>query len=104
MANLTCVCAVYCTWRNLHSLCTISLLHCAKVCLICLIRAFSGTPDVGCCAGIAGLTPESAAALQVLGAAAAASRLGLDSSVASHAAFSGGLPCLASQQECYDGI
>ena len=39
--------------------------------------------------GIAGLSPENAAALQALGMAAAAQRLGLDSSVASH--FAGGL-------------
>ena len=56
----------------------------------CLTGGLSEVPHAACCAGIAGLTPESAAALQALGAAAAASRLGLDSSVASHAAFSGG--------------
>ncbi len=37
-------------------------------------------------AGISGLTPESAAALQAFGVAAAAQRLGLDSCVASHLA------------------
>ena len=71
----------------------------ATPCTMVLFRV----PDGVCCAGIAGLTPESAAALQALGAAAAASRLGLDSSVASHAAFSGKLSCFASLQQCCDG-